>query len=163
MFAELTKALGSSLVMRRTPLYLVRLGETGVEVIDTYEIAYGFYEVAVELWQLAGRADRARAIANVFTSAYELEPPQLEDERLRMLRGLLDGLEPALIGTLTDEHHMLTQAQVEELRGRTTTLELDEAVWGDRRWAVQEALCYVDHLRNIVARALELDAVILFD
>lgn len=152
--------------MRRTPLHIARVAAadpSDVEVLETYEIAYGFIGVATELWQLAGRADRAKEIDGVVTSAYELEPPQLTITHQRALCSLLDGLENALVGTVTDEQHMLTREQISPLRERAKVVDLDES-WGvDACFAIQSALVYVDHLRDILDEALALDAVILFD
>ncbi len=116
----------------------------------------------MELWRLAGREDRASAIDDVITSAYYDEPPRLKQSQIEALRGLLDGLEQALVGTLTDEEHLLSEAKVEELRGHTETLDFAE--WRGKegaRYAVQEALIYVDHLRSIANEALAAGASIL--
>lgn len=153
-------------MMQRTPLYLARVSDTDpadVDVLSTYEIAYGFIGVAKELWQLAGREDRANKITEVIHSAYELEPPQLQSTQQRTLRSLLEGLENALVGTVTDEQHMLSREQIAPLRERAKVIDLDES-WGvDACYAIQSALVYVDHLRNILDEALAQDAVILFD
>lgn len=153
-------------MMSRTPLYIARFSETDpseVEVLHTYEIAYGFLEVASELWQLAARPDRAKAFDDVITSAYELEPPHLDKARLSALRELLNGLEPALVGTLTDDKHLLSREKVEELRETTKTLDFNESFGADSREAVQHALVYVDHLRDILDKAMSKDACIFFD
>lgn len=156
-------------MMRRSPLHIARVSADDppeIEVLDSYEIAYGFVEVAIELWRLAGRSDRATAIDDVITSAWETELPRLQHAQLIALRGLLEGLEGALVGTLTDAQHLLSAEMVEQLRGRTETLDLSDTFGGyrrDPRGAVQEALIYVDHLRAIVTRALEAGACILFD
>jgi hypothetical protein len=152
--------------MRRTPLHVARASDDDPSQFDTlasYDIAYGFIEVATELWRLAGNPDRANAIEGVITSAYGFEPARLERDQIAALRDLLEGLEQALVGTLTDEHHMLSAAKVEELRGHVKTLDFDWNQRVDGRSAVQEALIYVDHLRNILDEALAASACILFD
>jgi len=153
-------------MMRRTPLYVARTSDDDppqFDVLEQYDIAYGFIEVAIELWRLAGSPDRAKAIDDVITSAYAFEPARLERDQLAALRDLLEGLEQALVGTLTDEHHMLSAAKVEELRGHVKTLDFNESYGADARRAVQDALVYVDHLRNILDEALAAGACILFD
>jgi len=153
-------------MMRRTPLYLARTSDDDppqFDVFAQYDNARGFIEVAAELWQLAGNPDRAKAIDDVITSAYAFEPARLERDQIAALRDLLEGLEQALVGTLTDEHHMLSAAKVEELRGHVKTLDFDWNQRVDGRVAVQEALIYVDHLRNILDEALAANACILFD
>jgi hypothetical protein len=134
-----------------------------VSVIASNPIAYGFFEVAMELWRLAGRADRASSIRTVINSAYTVEPPRLERAQIEALRGLIDGLEQALVGTVTDDEHMLSAAKVAELRGHTQILDLDESRGDLAREAIQEALVYVDHLRAIADEALAANASILFD
>jgi len=153
-------------MMRRTPLYLARTSDDDppqFDVFAQYDNARGFIEVAAELWQLAGNPDRAKAIDDVITSAYAFEPARLERDQIAALRDLLEGLEQALVGTLTDEHHMLSAAKVEELRGHVKTLDFNESYGADARRAVQDALVYVDHLRNILDEALAAGACILFD
>jgi hypothetical protein len=151
-------------MMSRIPLHLAHVSDTDppeVDVIDTYDKAYGFVEVAMELWRLAGRADRASAIDDVIASAVDYKPRRLEPAQIEELRALLDGLEQALVGTLTDEEHLLSAAKVEELRGHTETLDFNESYGGNARAAVQEALIYVDHLRSIANEALAAEASIL--
>jgi len=156
-------------MMSRRPLHLAHVSDTDppeVEVIDSYDKAYGFVEVAMELWRLAGRNDRATAIHDVIVSRVDYEPSRLERAQIHELRDLLDGLEQALVGTLTDEEHLLSAAKVEELRGHAKTLDLSDTFGSlarDPRYAVQEALVYVDHLRTIADEALAAGASILFD
>ena len=134
-----------------------------VDVIESYPKAYGFLEVAMELWRLAGREDRVSAIRRVIASRVDYEPSRLERAQIEALRDLLDGIEQALAGTLTDEEHLLSAAKVEELRDHTKTLDLAEWRGEGARYAVQEALIYVDHLRTIADAALAAGACILFD
>ena len=156
-------------MMSRLPLHLAYISDTDpslVMVIDSYDKARGFVEVAIELWRLAGRDDRASAIEDVMAGSVDYDPQRLERAQIEVLRGLLDGLEQALVGTLTDEEHMLSAAKVEELRGHTETLDLADSFGSlarDPRYAVQEALIYVDHVRTIADKALAGGACILFD
>lgn len=152
--------------MRRTPLHIARVSNDvppKIDVIASNEIAYGFVEVAAELWELAGRPDRAKQIDEVISSAYELEPAQLQSTHQRALRSLLEGLEKALVGTVTDEQHVLSRKQIAQLRERAKVVDLDESWGADARYAIQSALIYVDHLRAILDEALAQDASILFD
>jgi hypothetical protein len=101
----------------RIPLHLAHVSDISppeVDVIDSYEKAHDFIEIAMELWRLAGREDRASAIEDVMASSVDYEPRRLERAQIEELRDLLDGLEQALVGTLTDEKHMLSAAKVEE-------------------------------------------------
>ena len=156
-------------MMSRLPLHLAHVSDTDppqIDVVDSYPKAYGFVQVAMELWRLAGHEDRASAIQDVIASSVDYEPQRLERAQIEELRALLDGLEQALVGTLTDEAHMLSAAKVEELRGHTETLDLAEtfgSIRQDPRGAVQEALIYVQHLRTIADTALAAGACILFD
>jgi hypothetical protein len=150
--------------MYRIPLHLARVSGTTppeVKVIDSYDKAYDFVEIAMELWRLAGREDRASAIEDVMASSVDYEPRRLERAQIEELRTLLDGLEQALVGTLTDEQRLLSSEKVAELRGRTDALDLAEWRGESARYAVQEALIYVDHLRSIADEALAAGASIL--
>lgn len=155
-------------MMSRLPLHLGHvssLDPKDVNVIESYPKAYGFVEVAIELWRLAGRDDRASAIHNVIASSVDYNPPRLERAQIEQLRSLLGGLEAALIGPLTDQQHLLSHETVQKLRGHAQTLDLADA-WGslprDPRYAVQEALVFVEHLRTILDEALAAGASILF-
>jgi hypothetical protein len=166
--------------MRRTPLHVARPiarspsdevddGANEFEVIDSYEKAYGNLVLARELWRLVGRADRAEAVEDVILDAHDYKPPRLDREHIVALRDALDGLEAALVGPVIDEDHLLSMDKVNELRGRPEILDLHEIMDLDEsrgelaRYAVQEALIYVDNLRRIVDQALAEDALILFD
>jgi hypothetical protein len=153
-------------MMSRLPLHLAHVSDTDppeIEVIDSYDKAYGFLQVAMELWRLAGRDDRASAIQDVVASSVDYEPQRLERAQIKELRDLLDGLEEALVGTLTDDQHMLSPEAVEQLRSRTETLDLAESRGDLARHAIDEALIYVHHLRSIADEALAAGACILFD
>lgn len=153
-------------MISRRPLYLTRPSESdpaGMEVVRTYDVGYGFFKVAVELWRLAGRADRAEAFSETFASAWNEEPAQLGRAQIMRLRELLEGLEDALVGTVTDDQHLLSSEKVEELRDRTQTLDFNESFGADARQAVQHALVYIHHLRDILDEALARDAKIMFD
>jgi len=160
--------------MTRRPLYIGRPlnddpGPEDFDVLEEYSKAYGFFEVAQELWRLAGREDRAEAIQEVLRSAVRYKSPRIDREHLVALREALDGLEDALVGPVIDEQHMLSMDKVNELRNRPEVLELHEVMDLDEsrgdlaREAVMEALIHVDNLRGIADRALAEDAQILFD
>jgi hypothetical protein len=150
--------------MRDRPLHLARVIDGEIDVVNTYDKAYGFVDVAMELWTLAGRADRSAAVEEAMSNAFDLEPPRLDKPRLEQLRAALSGLEDALIGTLTDAEHMLSLERVKALRGTSENLDLGE--WRSdesARHAVEEALIYAEHLRSIIDEALAADACIVWD
>ena len=150
--------------MRRSPLHIARVSEDDeVEVLRTNPIAYGFLEVASELWRLAGDAARAKQIDDVVVSAYELEPPRLDEARIETLKSLLENLDAAVIGPLTDDQRLLSPAKVEELRGNVKTLEVAGEYGSDPQFAVQSALGLVGNLRAILDEAQTEHASILFD
>lgn len=153
-------------MMTRSALYVARVSAddpSDLEVLHCNDIAYGFFEVAAELWRLSGDLARAEAFDAVVASAFELEPPQLDKSRIESLKGLLEGLDHAAYDALTDGDHLLSRERIEELRGITQTLELDESDGSDARYAIQVALVYVDNLRGILDEALSNEASILFD
>jgi hypothetical protein len=150
--------------MRDRALHLARITDGAVDVVESYDKAYGFVDVAVELWSLADRPDRSASVEAAMATAFELEPPRLDKPRLEELCAALSGLEAALVGTLTDAEHLLSRERVTDLRGKSEHLDL--GAWrGDEsaRYAVQEALIYVDNLRNIIDEALAADACIVWD
>lgn len=153
-------------MMSRTPLYIAHVSNDDpptIEVLGSNEIARGFLEVAVELWQLAGREDRARAIEKLITSAYRTDPPRWARAQITQFRELLDGIEQALRGTVTDEQHLLSREKIDELRGRVEAVDIDDYPFADPTYAIQSALVYIDRLRDIADDALANDACILFD
>ena len=153
-------------MMSRTPLHIARVSDDDpptVEVLSSNEIARGFLEVAIELWQLADREDRASAIEKLITSAYRTAPPRWARAQITRLRELLAGIEQALRGTITDEQHLLSREKIDELRGRVEAIDLGGFPGSDATYAVQEALVYIDRLRDIADEALANDACILFD
>ena len=153
-------------MMRRTPLHIARLSEDDpptIEVLDSNEIARGFLDVAIELWRLAGHEERASEIENLIISANATDPRRWARAQITRLRELLDGIEQALVGTLTDEQHLLSREKIDELRGRVEAIELGEFPGSNATYAVQEALVYIDRLRDIADDALANDACILFD
>lgn len=133
------------------------------EILASYKRAHGFSKIAIELWRLAGRDDRAEALDTAMLNAYDYDPPRLDRERIIALRDALDGLDEALVGPVIDEEHFLSMEKVTELRGKTEALDLDESRGDLARHAVMEALVYVHHLRDIANDALEADAQILID
>ena len=154
--------------MTKRPLYIGRPlnddpGPEDFDILEEYSKAYGFFEVAQELWRLAGREDRAEAIDDIITSAYRYKAPRIDREHLVALREALEGLEDALVGPLIDDQHLLSMDKVNELRGQTKVLDLDESRGELARYAVQEAVIYVDHLRRMAGDALAADAELLFD
>jgi hypothetical protein len=152
-------------MMRRTPLHIARVSNDDppkIEVLDSNEIARGYLDVAMELWRLAGHEDRASAIQELIYSAQDFEPPRWMRAQITELRALLDGIEQALVGTVTDEHHLLSPEKAEEIRG-VEVLEIGAFPGADPRYAIQSALIYIFHLRNLADEALANDASILFD
>lgn len=75
----------------------------------------------------------------------------------------LEGLEAALKRTVTDDTLRLSMAKVVELRSQETELWLGEERGELATGAIQEAMIYVKHARDILNEALEKDAWIYFD
>ena len=143
--------------MRRAPLCIARSSTedpSEVEVLANYDTAYGSIEVASERWRLSGNLGRAKAFDEAVTSAFACTPSRLGESKIVALRASLEGLEEALVGTLTDDRHLLTREQIEELRNVSKTLSFDESYGADAREAVLDALVHVHHLRDILDEAL---------
>ena len=153
-------------MMSRTPLHIARVSDDDppkIDVLRSNDIAQGFLEVAIELWRLAGHDDRANAIEKLITSAYRTNPPRWDRAQITRLRELLDGIDQAVIGPITDEQRMLSREKIEDLRGRVEAIDIDNYERADPRYAIQSALVYIDRLRDIADDALANDACILFD
>lgn len=96
-------------------------------VVESYEPARSFLQVAPELWRLAGDDERAAAIKALFERVYEREPIVMYSAEIEELLGLLDGLQDALIGQVVDEQHWRVRPELlPALRVRTKRLDLDQ-------------------------------------
>ena len=152
--------------MRRAPLHLAHApgDDPGdLEVVASYEHAGGFFEIASDLWRVAGRDDRGIAIAQTLTLAYRYEPAHLDRTAIATLLEQLGGLEEALVAAGIAADLRLTLAQVSDLRARSTEFDLAASRGDSAMAALQEAMVYVDAARAILSEALALEVEIYFD
>jgi len=152
--------------MSHRSIYLVRppvVEDTELEVLESYERVYHYLEVASELWRLVGNQERARAIEQSVARAHDHHTPTLETADIAKLLEQLEGLDVAVVGPLTDEHHMIAADKLPELRTRSELLDLDEARGFDARAAISEAIIGVENLQGALRSALELGAHIVID
>ncbi len=154
--------------IRRAPLHLVEPDPAatryaGRTVLDTFEHSYGYIEVATELWRLSGDQDRAKDIEAVMQRVFDREVPTLVEADIAQLLANIGGLDAALRGALTDADQLLTPERIEQLRGRSRTLDLDVSRGELARHAVEEAMVGVHVLERALREALDRGAHIVFD
>ena len=150
-------------------IYLVRPEWDGDDedmddaVVEEYEPAKSFLEVAPELWRRAGNHERAATIEALVDRVYERQRRWMTASEIEELLQLLEGVEDALVGTVVDEHWMLRPEQVPELRKRTKYLHLDENRGDLAVSGVAAGISDVYSLRAILREALVRGLLISLD
>ena len=134
-----------------------------LDVVHTYERIYKSIDVASELWRLLGREDRAAEIEGIVATAFEFEPARLDTAGIATLLALVEPLDKAIVGPLTDADERLSPEKVVELRGRTALFELDEARGEDAQWALSEAMVGITNLQRILRSAVTEGAYLVFE
>lgn len=163
---QLVSLATNETAMIRRPLHLVRApvdANERLDVLETYENMYGQFALISELWRLVGNDERASAIEHVVTRSYEHDTPVLETPDIMELTRLIEGLDSAIVGPLTDEQRLIPKERVRELRERSKFLDLDESRGELATFAVSEAMVGVENLQSILNDALSLGAHIVFD
>lgn len=137
--------------------------ESGDGIVEVYESGRSHLRAAIELWQLAGDADRGTRIDTILSQALMRTGHTLRREDIEALIQLLDGLESQLIGTVVDEQLKIRRDQLPELRRRTTMFSLDELPGYVVENAIAEGLGRVAAVRANLKHALEAGLEILLD
>lgn len=145
-------------------LYLVRHGanfgvdDAAAAVVKPCDYAWSHIDVAKELWHLAGRDDKARAISDLLSSVMTRTDGRADGvmvaEEIQVLLGLLDGLDAALRVNVVDAHDMVPPEKLSELRARVELVDLDESRGPLAAFGVSEALGRVGELRSILEEAI---------
>ncbi|MBA3499021.1 MAG: hypothetical protein M4D80_28995 [Myxococcota bacterium] len=134
-----------------------------LDVLHTYERIYRSIDVAAELWRLLDGEEAAKQIESVVASAFEHEPARLETGQIAALLALVEPLDKAIVGPLTDADERLSAEMISMLRGRTDVFDLDEARGEDAHWAVSEAMVGITNLQRILRDALTEGAFLVFE
>lgn len=135
-------------------LYLVKDDfERTSEVVRQFNHAGNWVEEAIELMRIAGEAERANKIDEVWLRAYGRNPYILEIADAAELLALIDRFEARLVGTVVDEEWMIREDQLPDLRARTS-FELDESRGSEAIYGVAEAMSRVAALRTILEQAV---------
>src|SRR5687767_10190462 len=104
-------------------LYLVRPDSEPDDqdaVVDAIERVRSAIDVAKELWQIAGRPDRAADIKRAIDDGYEPEGCLIRTPTIEELLRLTDGLEDAVrVGVPLDAEGKVSTAKLSELRHTT--------------------------------------------
>ncbi|MCG8421408.1 MAG: hypothetical protein MJE77_26110 [Proteobacteria bacterium] len=132
-------------------------------VVEAYEPAKSFLEVAPELWRLAGDDERADRIEALVDQVYERDRRWMTAEEIEQLIRWLDGIEAALVGKVVDEQWMVRPDQLPALRAHTKTLDLDERRGELACHAVGEGIGDVCSLRSILREAVDRGLLISLD
>jgi hypothetical protein len=133
--------------------------DDGIE--ESYEDGRSDLYVAMELWGLAGDAERVKQIDAVLDRAYERPEHILNAADIDELLALLDGLEGRLVGTIVDQQHKTRADQLHELRRRTTMFDLDERPGFDVENSIGEGIGRAQSARENLQHARELGLEIL--
>jgi hypothetical protein len=141
-------------------LYLVRPewhGETEHPedwAVEPYRNGPSHIQVAIELWRLAGRDDRAKAIEALLEVAYDRDRPYWNDSEAAKLLENIEGLDSELEKTVVGTDWLVPQDQLSDLRARSTLVDLDEARGPDARAGIAEAMSRVVGLREFLRGAV---------
>jgi hypothetical protein len=113
-----------------------------------------YMQVGIELWTVAGRAERAKEIEDLLEVAYSRPLLVLNTEEIRRLDALLDGLEDALKPFLDDGWRILPE-HMDTFRSRTTLLHLEDVGGQIGAYGVFEGISEVRALRSFLREAIE--------
>jgi hypothetical protein len=131
-------------------------------VVDSFDRTRSAFEVAKELWQIAGKPERAAEIRNALGRS---DPgPLLKTDTIVELLRLTDGIEDAVTtGVPLDEEGRVSPEKLAELRRTTKRLWLDESRGEAAPYGVREGVYAVDALRKVLTQAKERGLYIAFD
>jgi hypothetical protein len=123
------------------------------DIVRQIDHAGNWLEEAIQLLRVAGEAERANKIDDVWLRAYGRDPHILETVDVKALIELLDGFEASLVGKIVDEEWMIREDQLPVLRERTS-LELGESRGAEAIYGVAEAMSRVSALRTVLEQAM---------
>lgn len=119
-------------------------------VVEPYRNGPSHVQVAIELWRLTGRNDRAEAIEALLEQAHERERPFWNDSEVAKLLENIDGLDSELQKSVVGPDWLVPQDRLAALRDQTTLIDLDEARGSDACAGVAEAMSRVTGLREFL-------------
>jgi hypothetical protein len=147
-------------------LYLVRPDadpdDSEQYVVDSFDRMRSAFEIAKELWLIAGKPERATEIRNALGRS---DPgPLLKTDAIVELLRLTDGLDEAVTaGVPLDVEGKVSPEKLTELRRTTKRLWLDESRGEAAPYGVREGVYAVDSLRKVLTQAKELGLYVAFD
>jgi hypothetical protein len=119
-------------------------------VVEPYRNGPSHIQVAIELWRLAGRDDRAQAIEALLEIAYERDRPFWNDSEATKLLETLDDLDVELEKKVVGSDWLIPQDKLPDLRRQSTLVDLDEERGPDARAGIAEAMSRVTGLREFL-------------
>jgi hypothetical protein len=121
------------------------------------ELLHGprYLDVALELWSLANRQDRVKEIEALLEPAYENDLPVLHSKEIAKLETLLNDLDGSLKASFLDDEWRILPGKMNEVRSRTSLLDLDDVQGHVGADGVSEGLSRVHGLRAFLREALE--------
>jgi hypothetical protein len=124
-------------------------------VVDVLRYGPERIQLALELWRLGNNEPRAHQIEQLLENAYEGDNPILATEEIKKFDSLLEGLDDCLRASLLDESWQIPSARMDEVRQRTSLLELDDEQGHVARDAVSEGLARVHGLRAFLQQGID--------
>jgi hypothetical protein len=122
-----------------------------------------YIEVALELWRLANREERAAKIEEVLARAHERAALVLHTEEIREFYDLLDGLDDAVKASTLDDEWLVPSERLDEVRRRTSLIDLGERPQHRANEGVSEGLSQVHGLRAFLKEALDRGLYVALD
>jgi hypothetical protein len=148
-------------------LYLVRPDsdpDDDEAVVDSFDRMRSAFEVAKELWEIAGHPERAQQIKQAISDGYDPDGALIKTSTIDELLRLTEGLEQAVIaGVPLDSEGRVSSDKLEELRRTTKRLWLSESRGETAVYGVREGVHAVDALRKVLTQAKEQGLYIAFD
>jgi hypothetical protein len=148
-------------------LYLVRPDsdpDDDQAVVEAFDRTRSAFEVAKELWEIAGRPERAQQIKQAISEGYDPHGALIKTSTIDELLRLTEGLEQAVIdGVPLDSEGRVSPLKLEELRRTTRRLWLSESRGEAAVYGVREGVHAVATLRKVLSQAKEQGLYIAFD
>jgi hypothetical protein len=124
-------------------------------VVETLRHGPRYIDLAIELWRLADNKERADQIKALTLRAFGRSNRDLNTAEVKELLQLLDGLDDALKASLLDENWCVPLERLDEVRRRTTEIDLGERPQHRAVKGVEEGLSEVHGLRDFLKQALD--------
>jgi hypothetical protein len=150
-------------------LFLVRRDWVGdpedanQSVVESFDRIRSAFDVAEDLCQLVGDAERAERMHAVVLRAFGRDPHVMNQGDIAEFLELTEHLEKTVADSLLDGRWRVRPDQLANIRRRTTTLDLDESRGELAHAGVGEGLIDVLRLREILKHARDVGLDVAMD